>query len=87
MDDGKLRVLQWKENTGDDNEQILGVIHLRGGHDFLVSASSNPEGNEYRVYGYRKGKLVMVFQGGGGVLRRSEFVLGRIDIYTLQRGF
>jgi len=66
MDGSKLRILHWKENTGDDNEQILGVIHLRAGRDFLVSASSNPEGNEYRVYGYRDGKLVIVFQGGGG---------------------
>jgi hypothetical protein len=66
MDGSKLRILHWKENTGDDNEQILGVIHLRAGHDYLVSASSNPEGNEYRVYGYRDGKLVIVFQGGGG---------------------
>jgi len=66
MDGSKLRILHWKEITGDDNEQILGVIHLRAGRDFLVSASSNPEGNEYRVYGYRDGKLVIVFQGGGG---------------------
>ena len=66
MDGSKLRILQWKENTGDDNEQILGVIHLRGGRDFLVSASSNPEGNEYRVYGYSGGNLVIVFHGGGG---------------------
>lgn len=66
MEGGKLRVLQWKENTADDNEQILGVIHLRSGHDFLVTASNEPEDNEYRVYGYRDGKLVMIFQGGGG---------------------
>jgi len=66
MNGGKLRVLHWKENTEDDNEQILGVIHLRAGQDFLVSASSDPEGNEYRVYGYRNGKLVIVFHGGGG---------------------
>jgi len=66
MNNGKFRLLKWKENTGDDNEQILGVIHLRGGHEFLISASCDPEGNEYRVYGYRDGKLVMIFQGGGG---------------------
>lgn len=66
MDSGKLRILHWKENTEDDNEQILGVIHLRAGRDFLVTASSNPEGNEYRVYRYSGGKLVLVFHGGGG---------------------
>jgi hypothetical protein len=66
MDNGKFQILQWKKNTRDDNEQILGVIHLRGGHDFLVSASSNPEGNDYRVFGFRDGKLVIIFQGGGG---------------------
>jgi hypothetical protein len=66
MDNGKFQILHWKENTQDDNEQILGVIHLRGGHDFLVSTSSNPEGNDYRVYGYRNGKLLIIFRGGGG---------------------
>lgn len=64
--DGRLRVFYWKKNTTDDNEQILGVIHLRNGHDYLVSASSDPESNRYRVYGYRDGKLVIVFEGGGG---------------------
>jgi len=66
MDNGIFKILQWKENTGDDNEQILGVIHLRGGHDFLVSASSDPEGYSFRVYGYRNGKLLIIFEGGGG---------------------
>jgi hypothetical protein len=66
MDGSKLRILHWKEDTADDNEQILGVIHTRAGHDFLVGASSDPEGNEYRVYGYRDGKLLIVLHGGGG---------------------
>ena len=66
MDAGKLRILHWKDNTSDDNEQILGIIHMRVGHDFLISASSDPESNEYRVYGYRGSKLMIIFRGGGG---------------------
>ena len=66
MSEGHFRLLHWKENTGDDNEQILGLIHLKTGRDFLVDASSDPEGNSFRVYGIINGKLSLIFEGGGG---------------------
>jgi len=66
MSDGHFRLLHWKENTDDDNEQILGLVHLKTGRDFLVDASSDPESNSFRVYGIRDGKLSVVFEGSGG---------------------
>jgi len=66
MNEGRFKLLLWKENTADDNEQILGLIHLKSHSDFLVTSSNNPEGNSFRVYGIRDGKPVMVLEGGGG---------------------
>lgn len=66
MDRGRFKLLFWKENTGDDNEQILGVVHLKNGRDFLVNAASDPESNHFRIYGIRNGKLALVFEGSGG---------------------
>lgn len=66
MNGGRFKLLFWKENTGDDNEQILGLIHLKTGRDFLVTSSNNPEGNSFRVYGVRDGKVVLILEGGGG---------------------
>jgi hypothetical protein len=66
MHDGRFQLLHWKENTGDDNEQILGLIHLKNGRDFLVNTTSDPEGYLFRVYGIRGGKLALIFEGGGG---------------------
>ena len=66
MNDGRFQLLHWKENTGDDNEQILGLIHLKNGRDFLVNTTSDPEGDSFRIYGVRDGKLVSIFEGGGG---------------------
>jgi len=66
MANGKFRLLHWKENTGDDNEQILGLIHMKNGRDFLVNADSDPETYRFRIYGFRNGKLALVFDGGGG---------------------
>lgn len=59
---GKFALLHWKDNTGDDNQQILGVIHLQSGREFLVTTSSDPESQRYRIYGYRNGKFAMVFR-------------------------
>jgi hypothetical protein len=66
MATGDFRLLHWKENTGDENEQILGLIHLKSGRDFLVTTSSHPEGYFFSVYGIRDGKLAVLFHGGGG---------------------
>jgi hypothetical protein len=66
MVNGNFRLLHWKENTSDDNEQILDLIHLKNGRDFLVNTASDPETYSFRVYGIRDGKLAVVFEGGGG---------------------
>lgn len=62
----RFQLAHWKENTEDENEQILGVIHLGTGRDFLVNTVSHPEGQFFRVYGIKKGKLGLVYSGGGG---------------------
>jgi hypothetical protein len=66
MNDGRFHLLHWKENTVDDNEQILGLIHLKNGRDFLVNTTSDPEGDSFRIYGIRNGILALIFEGGGG---------------------
>ena len=66
MDQGHFRLLFWKENTSDDNEQILGLIHMKNGRDFLVNTASDPESDHFRIYGIRNGKLALIFEGGGG---------------------
>jgi hypothetical protein len=63
---GQFQLLHWKENIEDENEQILGTIHLRSGRDFLVNTVSQPEGQFFRIYGIRDGKLSLVYSGGGG---------------------
>ncbi len=66
MEKGLFKLLFWKKNTGDDNEQILGLIHLKSGRDFLVTSSNNPEGNTFRVYGAHNGAVILILEGGGG---------------------
>jgi hypothetical protein len=66
MDQGRFHLLIWKENTVDENEQILGFIHLKNRRDFLVNTISHPEGDFFRIYGIREGKLALIFEGGGG---------------------
>lgn len=65
MGEGHFRLLHSKEE-GDENEQILGLVHLKSGQDYLVNTISHPEGDFFRIYGIRDGKLTMVFEGGGG---------------------
>jgi len=66
MQQGDFKLLHWKENIEDENEQILGLIHHKSGKDFLVTAVSDPESQFYRIYGVKDGKLSIVFEGGGG---------------------
>jgi len=66
MKGGRFHLLFWKENTSDENEQILGLIHLKNGRDFLVNTISHPEGDFFRIYGTRDGELALIFEGGGG---------------------
>lgn len=65
MENGRFHLLYWK-NYGDENEQILGLIHLKNGREFLVSAESDPETSSFRVYGIQNGKFALIFKGGGG---------------------
>jgi hypothetical protein len=64
MKDGQFQIVQWKQNTEDEDERLLGTIRLRSGRDFLLTSVSDPEGQWFRVYGVRSGKLEIVFSGG-----------------------
>ena len=66
MGKGGFHLLMWKEDTVDDNEQVLGLVHLKNGRDFLITTTSDPESQHFRIYGMRDGKLAIVFEGGGG---------------------
>jgi len=65
VEQGQFRLLHWKENTGDEDEVMLGTVHLTNGRDFLITTVIDPEGQWFRVYGIRQGKLAMVYSGGG----------------------
>jgi hypothetical protein len=65
MQNAGLKILYWKKNIEDENEQVLGTIHLKGGRDFLITTDSDPESQTFHVYGIREGKLTLVYSGGG----------------------
>jgi len=65
MDQGRLHVLHWKQNTEDEEERVLGSIHLKSGRDFLITTVNDPESQSFRVYGIHDGHLELVFSGGG----------------------
>jgi hypothetical protein len=62
---GKFHILFWKQNTVDDNEQVLGTITLKSGKEFLITSVNDPEAQFFRVYAMRNGKIEMIFSGGG----------------------
>jgi hypothetical protein len=67
MNNGRFDLFSWQNRVdNDENEQILGVIHLKNGRDFLVNTVSHPEGQYFRVYGIQGGRLTLVYSGGGG---------------------
>jgi hypothetical protein len=66
MKDGKFRMLIWKEKDSDEQEEIIGLVHLKNSRDFLIDGVTDPETYSYRIYGIRDGKLALVFKGGGG---------------------
>jgi len=66
MQRDRFDLLHWKENVEDENEQILGVIHLKNGSDFLISSVNHPEGQFFRIYGIQNRKLALIYSGGGG---------------------
>jgi len=65
MDQGRFQILHRKENVGDEDEDVLGTVHLTSGRDFLITTVTDAEGQWFRVYGIRQGKLVRVYSGGG----------------------
>jgi hypothetical protein len=65
MEGKRFRILHWKENSGDEVEGILGVIRLKSGREFLITSVSDPEGQWFRVYGLKDGRLALIISGGG----------------------
>jgi hypothetical protein len=65
MSRGRFQILHWKGNSEDEQERVLGTIHLKNGRDFLVTVVRDPESQSFRVYGIRDGRLAMIFSGGG----------------------
>ncbi len=64
MSEGHFRTLHWKQNT-DEDERVLGTIHLKSGRDFLITTVSDPESHSFRVYGIVSSRLVLIYSGGG----------------------
>jgi hypothetical protein len=64
MAEGHFHLLYWKK-IEDENELVLGTIHLKSGRDFLVTTVSDPESQSFRIYGLKDGRLTLVFSGGG----------------------
>lgn len=63
----QFKILSWQNQVDyDEDEQILGLIGLRSGRDFLVNTVSDPETQSFRIYGIQDGKLALVYKGGGG---------------------
>jgi hypothetical protein len=65
MDQDIFQMLHWKENVSDEDEVAVGTVHLANGRDFLITTVTDPEGQWFRVYGIRQGRLLMVYSGGG----------------------
>ena len=61
----RFQILHWKKNVVDEEESMLGTIRLKSGREFLITVTSDPESHGYRIYGFRDGKLTMVYSGGG----------------------
>ncbi len=60
-----FRLLFWKKNQADENEQVLGTMQLRDGQEFLVTSVNAPEAQFFRVYALENSQVRLVFQGGG----------------------
>jgi len=65
VEKGRFVVLHWKQNTSDEQEEVLGTIRMMNGRDFLITTVSDPESQSFRIYGIHNGKLKLVFSGGG----------------------
>jgi len=65
IENGRFHFLDWQKNTEDEDERIIGTIHLKSGREFLIVSDSDPESQSFRVYGIRDGKLILAYSGGG----------------------
>ena len=65
LEKGRFRVLHTKGKYTDEDERLLGLIHLKGGRDFLVTVVHNPESHSFHIYGLRDGHLALIYSGGG----------------------
>lgn len=65
MQGSRFHVLFWKRNLDEENEQVLSIIRLRSGKEFLVTVVNTPESQFFRVYGLQNGQVRLVFEGGG----------------------
>lgn len=65
MAEGHFHLLHWKKNIEDENELVLGTIHLKNGRDYLITKVNDPESQLFRIYGLKNGRLRLVFSGGG----------------------
>jgi hypothetical protein len=65
FDFGRVRLLHWKDNVEDLNEQVLGKVRFKSGKEFLITSLGDPESQTFHVYGIRDGKLALIYSGGG----------------------
>jgi hypothetical protein len=65
VEQGHFTALHWKQNTDDEQEQVLGTIRMKNGKEFLITSVTDPESQSFRIYGVREGRVVLVFEGGG----------------------
>lgn len=62
---GEFHALYWQFNDPSPNEQAMGVIRLRSGREFLVTAVDDSESQYYRAFEIQDGRVKVVFSGGG----------------------
>jgi hypothetical protein len=65
MEQGRFRMLHWKQNTIDGEERVVGAIRLKSGRAFLITTVSDPESQFFRIYGIQDGHLTLIYSGGG----------------------
>jgi len=65
IEQDQFQTLHWKKNMEDEDESVIGTIRLKSGRDYLITTVSDPESHMYRIYGFKQGRLVLVYSGGG----------------------
>lgn len=44
MEQGRFQMMHWKENVGDEEEDVLGTVQLKNGREFLITTVTDPAG-------------------------------------------